>query len=146
MNCSKLLKKISLFLVAIALFTTTNSVVFASESKEEANLVNTQEVFSTRAISGTGSVTTSGYSTFTIYSPGWSLWGHAEVSVTGGEAAISIVSPEGKNCISSGVIVLSPGYNQRVNLVNINKSGTYEVRVQSMRGNNVTVTVTLKDF
>lgn len=99
-----------------------------------------------RAVSGTGTVTTSGYGTCTIYSPGWSLFAHANVTVTGGDAVISIVNPNGEACIDGGTVWLSPGANQRVGLMKTTKTGNYEVRVQSAYGDNVTVTVTLCDF
>jgi hypothetical protein len=97
------------------------------------------------AISGSGSASGSGYTEFSIYSPSWSLIGHAEVTVSGAPVALSIVSPNGKACVSGGVTILNPGTNQRVGLSNT-VTGTYKVRFYSTNGSNASVSVTLKDF
>ena len=98
-----------------------------------------------KAISGSTTITTGDYAESTIYSPGWSIWGHAEVTVTGAPVALSTIGPDGNSCIDGGVVMLNPGANQRVGMINTNHRGNYIVRVQAYSG-VATVTVTLKDF
>lgn len=141
-----MLKKIVTVITVTFLCLCMSITTFASEEilRATTNEQIINENTSPKAISGSGQCTTSGYTEFTIYSPAWSLWGHAQITVSGGTAVIGIVAPNGNSAIDGGTVLLSPG-NHRVGLINT-KAGTYSVHVQSAYGESVTVKVELKDF
>lgn len=145
-----MLKKIG-FQKVIAAFTVLslcmcmNVSAFAAENTTAGNEpIEATDSISTKVISGSGECTTNGYQEFFIYSPAWSIWGHAQITVSGGTALVSIVSPNGNSAIASGGVLLSSG-SHRVNLINT-VAGNYSVHVQSSYGETVTVRVELKDF
>lgn len=142
MRKTNVFKKISALVCALTLCLSMSVAAFAAENTAP---VSEGTTVSPRAISGSTTITTSGYAEGTIYSPGWSIWGHAVVTVTGGPVVLSIVGPNGSTCIDGGGVMLSPGANQRVGMINTNHAGNYSIRVQAYEG-TATVTVTLKDF
>lgn len=148
MQKKKLFKRISALFCVLTLCLSMSGVAFASETDTTStvtSLESSEDTVVPKAISGSTTITTGDYAESTIYSPGWSIWGHAEVTVTGAPVALSIIGPDGNSCIDGGVVMLNPGANQRVGMINTNHRGNYIVKVQAYSG-VATVTVTLKDF
>lgn len=100
------------------------------------------------AISGSGQVSTSltsGYVSTLIYSGSSSWFGHADIVVTGGDALVQIIKPDGAGQLyEGGMQWLSPGTHHAV-MTNC-PAGNYELRVQSLYGDYVTVVATLGDW
>ncbi|MDD3303377.1 MAG: hypothetical protein PHP54_00470 [Clostridia bacterium] len=136
-------KKILSFLLVIAMCFTLAVPSYATELPVASDALATQELMvpNTRAISGMGSVYFNGAASFTINSPGWSLYGEAVIYNAESSTAVAyvqIISPNGKNCFPDTVIQVAPG-RQVVQRINNSVAGTYTVYVSSPGAGAVSV-------
>lgn len=143
---AKFSKKILAVLVALTLCVAVSLPAFAAEPATATTTSNS--VVTPDAISGSGSASGSSGS-FQIYSPGWGIWGHAVVTVTGNPIYISIDDYAGADISyggsTVGALYLGVGSNQRVNLTRAS-SGYYTVTYYTVNGGNANVYVTLADY
>lgn len=148
MKKRNLLRNIIILATVLSLCFSTNILALAAENNVAPEVTTTNVVVEPMAISGTGAASGSS-GQFTIYSPGWGIWGHAVVTVTGNPIYLSIDDYQGADIYyggsTVGAIYLGVGANQRVNLTRAS-SGYYTITYYTINGRDATVTVTLADF
>lgn len=149
MKRSKIFKVCLTLVMSLILCFNFSTVLFAADlfekegfSEKATSSFDVQPM----AISGSGSITVNGYGEFTINSPGWSLFGHATVTVKGsnGRVVVSIIDPNGKTVVPTAGLIFNSDGTINQNITNA-PSGTYTVRIQTTNG-SATVTVSLHDW
>lgn len=138
-------KTISLVMALTMCFATTVCVSAVETNLPQGGI--TEESANTRAIGGSGSGYVNCSTTiFKIYSPGWSMWGHAMISCSSNATAdiyVIIKNESGQECITGTGTFVKPGQTIKQNLKNTS-AGTYTVEIMS--SGSGTVTVQLKDL
>lgn len=116
---------------------------FEANTMSEGNYIKS----SSRAISGSGSITVDGSGSFTIYSPDWSLFGHATIVVSGASASnpvlVTLKRPTGQ-IIGEYQQKYTQNGTYNLNITNA-KAGTYTVEVTTVSA-VATVSVYLGDL
>ena len=145
MKINRVKKILSLVIETATMFCMGVSAQAADNSSNEVSA--NYSMASTRAISGSGSITVNGSGSFTIYSPDWSLFGHATIQISGASAAnpvlVTLKRPTGQ-IIGEYQHRYTQSGTYNVNITNA-KAGTYTVEVNAT-GGTATVRVSLGDL
>ena len=143
-------KKTISVIMACAMLSAMSMSAFADEAVTDnvpVSVSNSGESVQPTAISGSGSITVDGSGAFTIYSPGWSLFGHADIEVSGASASNEvrvIIEYPGGTIVGNTYQEYTKDGKYTVGLTSA-KAGYYRVEVNTTNG-PATVKVTLGDL